>query len=225
MNFRENFVMAFRELWGALGKMLHEQKFEEKISWHCPFNLNLSKSCPVSVTCLNQILEEYSKLVLIPSAGWGGGVVGGGGGHGAWHRWGDRASSGRGSLIRRGEGQVWVLPASAAASYLVLALFRSLLLFLQFSFFLPFSRAIPYKLGIRFSVYIRPVCINALCTWALFADLDLAQLTGFLVCVNPHHDFDLHNNALLFLSLLCRPWSSMTDRISLRESTSRLWFA
>ncbi len=28
--------------------------------------------------------------------------------------------------------------------------------------FLPFSQAIPYKLDIRFSVYIRPVCINAL---------------------------------------------------------------
>ncbi len=39
---------------------------------------------------------------------------------------------------------------------------RSLSVFSQSSFFLPFSRAIPYKPNIRFSVYIRPVCINAL---------------------------------------------------------------
>ncbi len=35
---------------------------------------------------------------------------------------------------------------------------------LAVSFFFPFSQAIPYKPDIQFSVYIRPICINALCT-------------------------------------------------------------
>ncbi len=55
----------------------------------------------------------------------------------------------------------------------------SLIRFLAVSFFLPFSRAIPYKLASRFSVYVRPVCINALLYLSRFADLDLARLSGF----------------------------------------------
>ncbi len=96
-----------------------------------------------------------------------------------------------------------------------------LIRFLAFSFFLPFPRAIPHKLRIRFPCISVRFAYNALCTWAFFADLDLARLTGFTLRESSSR-LGLHNNALCFLSLFCRPWSSMTDRISLRESTSRL---
>ncbi len=56
--------------------------------------------------------------------------------------------------------RVYLDKPSAICTILVRVL--SLSVFSQFSFFLPFSRAVLYKPNIRFSVYIRPVWINAL---------------------------------------------------------------
>ncbi len=74
---------------------------------------------------------------------------------------------------------------------------------LQFSFFLPFSQAIPYKLDIRVSVYIRPVCINA---------LDLRESLSRL---------GLHNNALDLRESSSR-LSLHNNALGLRESSSQL---
>ncbi len=66
--------------------------------------------------------------------------------------------------------------------------------FLAVSFFLPFSQAIPYKLDIRVSVYVRPVCINALGLGESSSRLGLHN--NALGLRESSSRLSLHNNAL-----------------------------
>jgi hypothetical protein len=92
---------------------------------------------------------------------------------------------------------------SLCLSISCVSIFCFLSVFSQFSFFLPLSRAIPYKLDIRFSVYIRPVFINA---------LSLRESSSRL---------GLHNNALGLRESLSR-LGLHNNALGLRESSSRL---
>ncbi len=72
---------------------------------------------------------------------------------------------GVGEVIRRAPAEASRLAWVRCRSELYLPAILSLLVFVRLlavSFFLPFSQTIPYKFDIRVSMYIRPVCINAL---------------------------------------------------------------
>jgi hypothetical protein len=72
---------------------------------------------------------------------------------------------GVGEVIRRAPAEAFRLAWVRCRSELYLPAVLSFLVsvrLLAISFFLPFSQTIPYKFDIRVSVYIRPVCINAL---------------------------------------------------------------
>jgi hypothetical protein len=110
------------------------------------------------------------------------------------HQMGDSALAGSGASLTS---------TCPRAHCCLISSFPVRVLLLAVSFFLLFSRAIPYKLDIRVSVYIRPVCINA---------LSLRESPSRL---------GLHNNALDLRESSSR-LGLHNNALGLRESLSRL---
>ncbi len=107
-------------------------------------------------------------------------------------------------------------PRSHQLSYLS---FPVLVLLLAVSFFPPLSRVIPYKLNIRVSVYVRPICINALGLRESLSRLGLhINALGLRESLSR---LGLHNNALGLRESSSR-LGSHNNALDLRESLSRL---